>query len=213
MAKKRSKKKTSKSKKATSKKTTKKKSTKKRTTKKKSTKPTPVKIVGRSPRDKNIEKVLVQNFVSLQTIMADLSVKFDHLSKNMSRLLDLFEKSATALMEKDIKVEEIKSEDKKESEVKEVVEGLNKLLDQNKIIAKGIALLHESKTPVTSIQLPKQPSPQMPPKQQNIPSQQKQMPPQTKQIDPQTPGASIQREQDTGVYQKSISSKDKNVKK
>jgi len=82
-----------------------------------------------------VEKVLIENFVSLQQVMTNLVVKFDNLSNQISKLLELFEISAKVLAEKGVIGEE--KTDKK------VVEKLDSLLEQNKIIAKGIALLHE----------------------------------------------------------------------
>jgi hypothetical protein len=81
------------------------------------------------------EKVLIENFVSLQHVMTNLVVKFDNLSSQISKLLELFEISAKVLAEKGITGEE--KIDRK------VAEKLDNLLEQNKIIAKGIALLHE----------------------------------------------------------------------
>ena len=86
-----------------------------------------------------MEKVLVENFVSLQQVMTNLAVKFDNLSSQISKLLELFEISAKALAEKGTLGEE--KTDKK------AVEKLDNLLEQNKIIAKGIALLHERNSP------------------------------------------------------------------
>jgi len=82
-----------------------------------------------------VEKVLIENFVSLQHVMTNLVVKFDNLSSQISKLLELFEISAKALAERGVLGEE--KTDKK------VAEKLDSLLEQNKIIAKGIALLHE----------------------------------------------------------------------
>jgi hypothetical protein len=82
-----------------------------------------------------VEKVLIENFVSLQKVMTNLAVKFDNLSSQISKLLELFEISAKALAEKGTLGEE--RTDKK------AAEKLDSLLEQNKIIAKGIALLHE----------------------------------------------------------------------
>ena len=47
-----------------------------------------------------MEKILIENFVSLQRVMTNLSEKFDGLSNNISKLLELFELSATALAKK-----------------------------------------------------------------------------------------------------------------
>ncbi len=84
-----------------------------------------------------MNEILIENFISLQKVMTNFAVKFEGLSTQISKLLELFEISAKALAEKDYSLGENK-EDKK------VVEKLDSLLQQNKIIAKGIALLHES---------------------------------------------------------------------
>ena len=81
----------------------------------------------------SVEKILVENFVSLQKVMTNLALKFDSLSEQMSKLLELFEISAKALAEKGYPDEE----DRK------MMEKLDSLLEHNKVIAKGIALLHE----------------------------------------------------------------------
>lgn len=100
----------------------KKKSSKKKTTSKK--------------KDEKVEKILIENFVSLQKVMVNLTSKFDDLTKQISELLDLFEDSAKALVKKDF------HEDKKEE--KELIEKLNSIVDQNKTIAKGLTLMHET---------------------------------------------------------------------
>jgi hypothetical protein len=87
------------------------------------------------PEGVKVEKVLIENFVSLQHVMTNLVVKFDSLSSQISKLLELFEISAKVLAEKGVIGEE--RTDKK------VAEKLDILLEQNKIIAKGLSLLHE----------------------------------------------------------------------
>jgi len=83
----------------------------------------------------SIEKILVENFVSLQKVMTNLVVKFDNLSGQISKLLELFEISAKTLAERE----------PEKNENKEVVDKLNGLMEQNKIIAKGLILLHEKR--------------------------------------------------------------------
>lgn len=104
--------------------------------------------------DFKVEKVLVENFVSLQKVMTNLAVKFDNLSNQISKLLELFEISAKTLAEKDY-------ETKNREESKKVAEKLDNLLEQNKVIAKGIALLHERSSEqqenVISVEIPQQP--------------------------------------------------------
>lgn len=81
----------------------------------------------------NIDKALIENFVSLQRVLTDLAVKLDGLSNNITKLLELFEVSAKTLAEK---------EPESESN-KEVIRKLDALLEQNKIIAKGLTLMSE----------------------------------------------------------------------
>ncbi len=109
-----------------------------------------------------IEKVLVENFVSLQKVMTNLSIKFDNLANQISKLLELFEISAKALAEKDFNQRGTKDD-------KKVIERLDNLADQNKVIARGLTLLHE--TPHRQVQnYPPVSTPKIPP-QVSRPSQ------------------------------------------
>ena len=83
-----------------------------------------------SEQKKSVEKILVENFVSLQKVMTNLSYKFDELSSQISKLLELFELSATALAKKDINFTKPMDEEK-------IMGKLNNILDQNKTIARG----------------------------------------------------------------------------
>ncbi len=87
-------------------------------------------------QERKVEKILIENFVSLQKVMTNLSVKFEDLTKQLSELLNLFEDSAKALVKKDF------SEDKKDNN--EMIFKLNSIMDQNKVIAKGLTLMHET---------------------------------------------------------------------
>ncbi|MBI2629310.1 hypothetical protein HYW74_04460 [Candidatus Pacearchaeota archaeon] len=82
-----------------------------------------------------INKQLIDNFVALQRVMTNLSVKFDSLSDQISKLLNLFEISAKSFAEKN--AGKITKEDK------EFLDKLDKLLDQNKLIAKGLTMMEE----------------------------------------------------------------------
>lgn len=81
---------------------------------------------------KSKEDLLIENFVGLQRAMTNLSIKFENLSDNISRLLEVFELSA-----KDQLVKSPKEDDK------ELLGKINSLLDQNKTIAKGLVLIEE----------------------------------------------------------------------
>ena len=83
-----------------------------------------------------LEEALIENFVSLQKVMTNLSIKFETLSDNISKLLNLFEISAKSFTEK---------QDRPESEINgDLAQKIDTLLEQNKIIAKGITLIEEA---------------------------------------------------------------------
>ena len=95
-----------------------------------------------------VSNMLIENFVSLQKVMTNLGERFDVLSSQISKLLELFEISAKTFTEKEVIVE--KNRDNREV-YREVVEKLNVLLEQNKTIARGLTLLHEQQIPRTPI--------------------------------------------------------------
>ncbi len=82
-----------------------------------------------------LNQMLIENFVSLQKVMANMTIKFDRLSDNMAKLLNLFEMSARSFMSSPNIAEAEKD--------KEFLDKLNSLLDQNKTIAKGLTLMEE----------------------------------------------------------------------
>ena len=83
----------------------------------------------------NAQKILIENFVSLQEVMTNMSSKLNNLTTQISRLLELFEQSAKTFMEKDLKFAG--------GTDKELVSKLDRLIEQNKIIAQGITMLYE----------------------------------------------------------------------
>lgn len=168
------------------KKAVKKKSTRKKTTHKHKT---------THPRDEKLQHILVENFIALQKVMVNLSMKFENLSDKMAKLLDVFEISAKTMAEKDFEL----GKDKSSEELKKK---LDTLVNQNKVIARGLTLLHEGhsqdrdeiKTQLATTS------------QQN----QTQVPvPKPNQQTTQTQGT--QEGVNFGEYQKSISSKDKKL--
>ena len=86
--------------------------------------------------NKEIQLALIENFVNMQRVLTNLSVKFDVLSDNISKLLQLFEISARSFIRK-TESGEGKTEDK------DLLNKLDTLLDQNKTIAKGLTLIEE----------------------------------------------------------------------
>jgi len=109
---------------------------------------------GGSSGGTNVEKALIENFISLQRVMVNLSGKFDNLANQISKLLELFEISAKALAEKNFAITGSMANEK-------VVQKIDTLLDQNKIIARGLTLMHElgSRQPEPS-EYPSQSSPE-----------------------------------------------------
>jgi chromosome segregation ATPase len=90
--------------------------------------------------EEGINNKLIENFVSLQRIMTNLAVKLEDLSSQISKLLELFEISAKAIADKDFSLGDNNKINNQLSEK------LDNLLEQNKIIAKGITLLHEKES-------------------------------------------------------------------
>jgi len=84
-----------------------------------------------------LEKMLIENFVNLQKVLTNLSVKFDMLSDQISKLLQLFEISAKSFVETQSPNIGVKEKDK------EFLNKLDTLLDQNKTIARGLTLMEE----------------------------------------------------------------------
>jgi len=84
-----------------------------------------------------LEQALLNNFVNLQKVLTNLSIKFEGLSDNISKLLQLFEISAKSFAEKYSEKEEVPEV----KEDKQLLSKLDSLLDQNKTIARGIMLM------------------------------------------------------------------------
>jgi peroxiredoxin len=84
--------------------------------------------------NREVQLALIENFVNLQKVLTNLTMKFDLLSDNISKLLQIFELSAKSFLRK---YEEGMGEER------DVLKKLDILLDQNKTIAKGLTLIEE----------------------------------------------------------------------
>jgi hypothetical protein len=84
--------------------------------------------------NKEIQLALIDNFVNMQKVLTNLTIKFENLSENMSRLLSLFEISAKTFIEK---------QEPSPIEEKDTLKKLDVLLEQNKTIANGLTLIEE----------------------------------------------------------------------
>jgi len=88
---------------------------------------------------REIQLALIENFVGMQRVLTNLTVKFEALSDNITRLLQLFEISARNFIQKT----EGAALPKPVPEDKELLKKIDSLLDQNKTIAKGLTLIEE----------------------------------------------------------------------
>jgi len=88
----------------------------------------------KSTSNKELEMALIQNFVNLQKVQTNLSIKIDSLSDQISKLLQLFEIAAKSFVQK---------QEEKGAGDKDLVNKLDVLLDQNRTIAKGLTLIEE----------------------------------------------------------------------
>ena len=82
-----------------------------------------------------VNLMLLENFTELQKSFTNLAVKLDNLSEQISKLLQLFEFSAKSFAEKlPATVVEIEKD-------KEFLEKIDKLIEQNKLVAKSLSLM------------------------------------------------------------------------
>lgn len=88
-------------------------------------------------RGRDVDKMLVDNFVALQKVMTHLSVKFEDLTKQISELLKLFEDSSRIIVKNEMAK---KKEDRGD---RQILDTMVSILDQNKVIAKGLTLMYE----------------------------------------------------------------------
>jgi len=140
------------------------------------------------PKKQSINQQLVENLISLQKVNLHTAERFEVLSKQISELVLLFEKAANEIS----KAPGIEN--------KELSEKLDRLIEQNRLVAKGITLLEERtredemQTPTKPIQIPTaQPqSPAQPVAKEITPSkvqpQKKQAKNKESEEKPETPG-------------------------
>lgn len=104
---------------------------------KKRIKRAPVKRKTSTPRKKSekLEDKILQNLVELQKVNVNLAEKFESLSNQISNLLALFEMSARSFAKQPHM--QVTEKDK------EFLDKIDKLLDQNKTIARGLTLMEQ----------------------------------------------------------------------
>ncbi|MBI2632310.1 hypothetical protein HYW75_04875 [Candidatus Pacearchaeota archaeon] len=82
-----------------------------------------------------LEEKILENLVELQKVHTNLAEKFDKLSSNISNLLALFEMAARSFAQSPGNISTEKDS--------EFLEKIDRLLDQNKTIAKGLTMVEE----------------------------------------------------------------------
>lgn len=87
------------------------------------------------PSKAAIPKTLIDNFVALQKVQANLAEKLDALTKQLSELLKLFEATAKSFAENPAVLTAERD--------KEFLDKINQLLEQDKAIAKGVVYIEE----------------------------------------------------------------------
>jgi hypothetical protein len=88
---------------------------------------------------KEIQIALIENFVNMQKVLTNLTLKFDALTENITKLLQIFEISAKNFIQKTEEGDFLKGS----SSDRDLLKKIDSLLDQNKTIAKGLTLIEE----------------------------------------------------------------------
>ena len=83
----------------------------------------------------SVPKALIENFVALQKVQTNLTEKLDNLAKQISELLKLFESTAKTFSENPAVLTSERDQ--------EFITKINQLLEQDKVIAKGITYIEE----------------------------------------------------------------------
>jgi len=85
------------------------------------------------------EDIINENFIALQSVLANLTEKLDKLTKQISLLLSLFEKTAVKFNETNSNANS--STNIMSGDDKELINKLDRVSEENKTIAKALALL------------------------------------------------------------------------
>ncbi len=100
-------------------------------------------VVYHSTKEIKVEKALIDNFIGLQKVMVNLSNKFDGLSDQISKLLDLFEISAKSLAKKELSSPGNFNTLSAQADTKRILDRLDNISKQAGLIGRGLALIHE----------------------------------------------------------------------
>lgn len=109
-----------------------------------------------------INEKLVENLIALQKIHANLAEKFDKLSGQISSLLALFETAAKDFSKQPAAIKESEKD-------KEFLEKIDRLLEQNKAIARGLIMVEDKLNAKPAQQMQQPMAPRTPAYQQTPP--------------------------------------------
>jgi len=87
-----------------------------------------------------VEAQLMENFVSIQKVLTYLTKGLDENTKKMGDFLELFEESAKAFVKNS---PNSSSENSKDNWQEEVTDKIDNLFEQNKVLARGLTLIHD----------------------------------------------------------------------
>ena len=104
------------------------------------------KVARKSATVVRVEKQLMENFVSLQKVLTHLSGNFNTMNNRLSDFLDLFEDSAKAFVKTSAPA--ANAEDNWQ---KEIINKIDNLFEQNKVLARGLTLIHDEALSVNNL--------------------------------------------------------------
>jgi len=82
-----------------------------------------------------LQEKIIENLIDLQKVHTNMAEKFDNLSSQITNLLNLFESAARSFAEHPANIATEKD--------KEFLNKIDKLLEQNKVIAKGLTMMED----------------------------------------------------------------------
>ena len=85
---------------------------------------------------RELDHEVLKNLVELQKVHINLAEKFDHLSKEISHLLALFELTARNFAKNVPQTAEYQKD-------KDFLDKIDRLLEQNKVLAKGLSIMED----------------------------------------------------------------------
>ena len=88
--------------------------------------------------------LLIENSIALQKNLVDVAISLNNLTKQISELLSIFKEAGKALMESEKQTgipQKAEQNLELKKDIAEIQTKINNLLEQNKIISKGLLLM------------------------------------------------------------------------